>query len=104
MLLSLTHLSETRCVDIKWDATDQEGQGSSGKQADWPNQQSFRLDATGEWVVLPSDGKEPGNTAAVGNSRGKPQICPRGIWDGSLKRVTQLIAWMKCLCASACSM
>lgn len=102
-LLSLTHFSETGCIDIKWDATDQEGQGSSGKQAGWPDQQSFRLDAMGEWAVHPSDGEEPRNIATVGSNGGKLQICSRGIWDGSPKRVTQLIAWLKCLCTNACS-
>ena len=31
------------------------------------------------------------------------QICLRGIWEGSSKKVTQLIAQLKCLYTNACS-
>jgi len=41
-----------------------------------------------------------GNTVTFGSSRGKPQICPKGIWENSSKKVTQLIAQLKCLCMS----
>lgn len=49
--------------------------------------------------------KEPGNSVTSG-SRGKknPQICPRGIREGSSKKVTLSIGQLKCLYANAYSM
>jgi len=37
-----------RHVEVGCDATDQEGQESSGKQASWTDHQSFKLDLMGE--------------------------------------------------------
>jgi len=57
-----------------------------------------------EGDVLLSDWEEPTNTVTLGNIRGKPQICPRGTWEGSLKKTTWPTAQLRCLHANACSM
>jgi len=44
----------------------------------------------GEGDVLLSKREEPENTDTLGSSKGKPQMCPKGIWEGSSKKVMQL--------------
>ena len=58
----------------------------------------------GEGVVLLSDREEPGNTVSLGSSAGKTQICPRGIEESFSEKVTQIIAQLKCLYNSTCSL
>jgi len=42
----------------------------------------------GEGDVLFINGEEPGNTLTLGRSWGKPQISPKGILEGSSKKIT----------------
>ena len=47
--------------------------------------------------MLLNDREELENTFTLGSSRKKPQVCPRGIWEGFSKNVMQLTAQLKCL-------
>lgn len=98
------HLWETKPVGVGWNATDQEVQDYTGQQPGWAYHQSFKRDLVGEGVVLLSDWEEPGNTVILGSNAEKAQICPRGIWESFPKKVTQIIAQLKCLYIVACSL
>lgn len=54
--------------------------------------------------VPPNDMKEPGNTNFRKQQGKKSQICPRGSWEGSSKKVIWWIAQLWCLCIHACTM
>lgn len=45
-----------------------------------------------------------GNAVTFGSSKGKPQICFRGIWKGFSENVTHMIALLKCFYTNAYSM
>lgn len=63
---------------------------TSGAKTSWAE------DSVREGDVLLSDREEPGNTVTLESRRGKPQIFPRGIWEGSSENITWLIARLKC--------
>jgi len=67
------------------------------QQAVGAHDQGFTLDLMGEGDVLLRNRKESGNSVALGSSEGKPQICPRRIWEGSSKEVMHLKAQLMCL-------
>jgi len=87
ILSSSTYLAETRHVDVGWDATDQMGKESSGQQAGWTDYQSLKLDLIGKKDGVWYDREDLGNTATLGSSRGKTQICPKGIREDSFEKV-----------------
>lgn len=62
--------------------------------------QNFKL-GDGEGDVPLSATKEPRNAVTSGCSKGKPQICPRGLWEGFSKKVTWLIDQLKCFYTNA---
>lgn len=95
ILCSQMYLWETRYADIR--STDHEGQECSGQQAGWAYHQSFKQGLMREGDVFLSDWEEPANTVTLGNIRGKPQICPREIWEDSLRKTTWPIAQLRCM-------
>lgn len=98
------HLQETGHVDITWNAANQEGQEYVWQQTGWAHLQSFKRDLLWEGYIFLSDIEEPRSTVTLGSSRGKHQICPRGLWGGSSKKVMWMIAQLKCLYTNAFSM
>ena len=58
----------------------------------------------GEGKVLLSGRKGLRSTVTLGSSRGRSQICHRGIWEDSSKRVVMPVTQMKCFYTNACSM
>lgn len=72
-----------------------------GLKAGWTNQQSFNVDSVRGGDALLSDREEPGNTITLESRKGKPQIFPWWIWEGSSKNTTWLIAQLKCLYINA---
>lgn len=68
------------------DATDQEGQEYTRQQARWAHHQGFKIELWGEGAALLCD-RQPENTVTLGSSGEKLQICPRGLWEGSLREV-----------------
>ena len=55
-----------------------------------------------EGDVLLSD-REPGNTVGLGSIGGKSQICPRGFWEDSSRKVMWLTAQLKSPYTNTCS-
>lgn len=101
MICSWWNMPETSHIDTGLNATDQVGQVCSGQQLGWAHHQSFKPDLMGEGDALLCDRQEPGNTATSECSRWKPQSCPREIQKDSSRKVTQLLARLKCLCTKA---
>ena len=83
------HLRDQACWH-GWDVNDQVGQECSVQQADCTYQQSFKPDLVGEG----HDREGPRNVITLGRSRKKPQICPKGAWEISSRRVTLTVQFM----------
>ena len=75
----------------------QEEQEYTGEQASWAHDEGFAAELMREGGVPLSDREEPGNTVTSGSSMEKPHICPRGLWEGSSRKIMHLKAKLKCL-------
>lgn len=82
---------------MRWDANNHKGQEYTRQQVVWAHSKDCKLEMVGEGDSLMSGREEQGNTVTLGSSRGIPQICYRGMWEGSSWMAVHPKAQLKCL-------